>query len=52
MNVDEVPIEVARDAGPRPLCEDVARGFCAASVDGYCVGGYEVDGDEWLRCHG
>ena len=28
-------------------CEDVAMGFCAASIDGYCIGG-TADG----RCHG
>ena len=29
------------------LCEYLARGFCAASVDGYCIGG-TTDG----HCHG
>lgn len=29
------------------LCVDVAQGDCAASVDGYCIGGTE-DG----MCHG
>jgi len=29
------------------LCSYLAMGFCAASVDGYCIGGTE-DG----HCHG
>lgn len=46
--IAEVSTGEARATGP--LCEDVARGFCAASVDGYCIGGYGVD--DLLRCHG
>lgn len=36
------------------LCERLAKGSCAASVDGYCIGGYTVNGDDQhqLRCHG
>ena len=34
------------------LCIDLGQGFCSAAVDGYCVGGYIVEGDDWRRCHG
>ncbi|URC18192.1 hypothetical protein SEA_ZENTENO07_91 [Mycobacterium phage Zenteno07] len=34
-----------------PLCTTVGRGFCSASVDGYCVGGYD-DSKGLRRCHG
>jgi hypothetical protein len=36
-------------------CEYLGEGFCAASVDGYCVGGWSSTGDHiWGkgRCHG
>lgn len=50
----EVPIEVARAAGPFMLCADWHR-KCPATAGGleagFCVGGYAVDGDDWLRCH-
>ncbi len=29
---EQIPSEAGR-------CDDLARGFCAASVDGYCIGG-------------
>lgn len=38
---------VERDA---PKCNYYALGFCAASVDGYCVGGYGDPEDP--NCHG
>lgn len=47
----EVTIEQARSAGPFELCEDLQKD-CPASDDGLCAGGYVVDGDDWLRCHG
>jgi hypothetical protein len=37
---------------PLLLCRDLAKGLCPASVDGYCIGGYEVDGEDEERCHG
>lgn len=49
---DQITQDQARAAGPMPLCRDVAGGLCPASDDGYCDGGYAVDGDDWLRCHG
>lgn len=48
---EAVPIEQARAAGPFMLCQDHRRN-CPGSDDRYCSGGYEVDGDDWLRCHG
>jgi hypothetical protein len=35
----------------RTTCDWLAKGFCAASVDGYCVGGYAAP-DGARRCHG
>jgi hypothetical protein len=33
------------------LCSEVGRGFCSASIDGYCIGGF--DGQDGQRyCHG
>jgi hypothetical protein len=31
-------------------CAWLGKGFCAASVDGYCVGGYDAP-DGQRRCH-
>jgi hypothetical protein len=38
------------DAGP-VKCAYYAKGFCAASVDGYCVDGWGDDPDD-RNCHG
>ncbi|MDP7732105.1 MULTISPECIES: hypothetical protein [Mycobacterium] len=49
--MSDVTIDDARAAGPFMLCQDYQR-KCPASDDGFCAGGYAVDGDDWLRCHG
>ena len=35
---------------PWPRCAEVAHGFCGASVDGYCIGGWGDPNDPY--CHG
>lgn len=33
-------------------CRLVAEGFCAASIDGYCIGGFQPFADIEPVCHG
>lgn len=33
-------------------CRLVAEGFCAASIDGFCIGGFRPDAQVEPLCHG
>lgn len=45
------PIALAPAPTDQLLCDDLAQGFCGASIDGFCVGGW-LDGHDVRRCHG